>query len=149
MSFVPTVRVLLALLVALLMPLEQARCACAAMREAPAPAAERSVAAATHACCAARAATATEHNERQQAPAHQCSTGECGCGMTAAESTPATTLAPAAESSLVSSLAIVAVVSLLAPETVATPAAPALDVGRPPSLDALCAHGLRAPPAIA
>lgn len=145
MRFVPTVRVLLALLVALLMPLEQARCACAAMRAAPAPVSVTRAPAATHSCCAAKAAP----QEAQQAPVHQCSTGECGCGMTAAESTPPVTIAPAAESSLAASLAIVAVVSLLAPETVAAPAAPALDVGSPPSLDALCAHGLRAPPAIA
>lgn len=145
MSFVPTVRVLLAL---------WWRCSCHSSRPAAPvrPCARlrlrpRSIRCRrlTHACRAAKAATATERQERQQAPAHQCSTGECGCGMTAAELTLATTLAPATKPSLALSLAIVAVGLALAPETVATPAAPALDVGSPPSLDALCAHGLRAP----
>lgn len=66
-----------------------------------------------------------------------------------AESAPATTLAPAAESPLFGSLAVVHVFTLIAPITAALPATAALDDGRPPQVDAHGAHGLRAPPATA
>lgn len=66
-----------------------------------------------------------------------------------AESASATTLAPAAESPLFASLAVIHIFTLIAPVSAVIPATAALDDGRPPQVDDHGAHGLRAPPATA
>lgn len=156
MRFVSAIRVLLVLLVAALMPLESARCVCAGMMAAEkAPVAERGQA---HACCAAKAAKAAAA-AAAEAPArsgcdspvssHSCNSGHCSCSLTTAESPAPLAIAPAPESESFAPVAILAVASLFAPDAPIVSADPAPDVGGPSVPAPACAHGLRAPPAIA
>lgn len=144
------VRVLLALFVAVLLPLEQARCACRMAEKAAASAshgccAKRVAAvanASSHACCAARAGAPSK-----SAPASRDCGGTCSCYHAPAESAPATTLAPASEAPTLSPLAAIAVcAALAAPASTHAVAAPPPDIGGPPLDRAALAHALRGPP---
>lgn len=156
MRFVSAIRVFLVLLVAVLVPLEHARCACAEMSFAEA--AETGTTAehgGVHSCCEARAAQAAESGaaERQgcdsQSAPHSCNSGHCSCSLPSAESPVPVVVAPAPESAPFSPLALAVVVSLFAPDAPIVTTDPAPDVGSPPTAAPTLAHGLRAPPAIA
>ncbi|MFN8586198.1 MAG: hypothetical protein U0704_00215 [Candidatus Eisenbacteria bacterium] len=145
------VRVLLALFVAVLLPLEQARCACRMPENAQATASHACcmkraadvAPPALHACCAARAAQA-----KQSRASHDCG-GACTCYSAPAESAPVTTFAPASEAPTLSPLAAIAMCAVLtAPAPTVTVAAPPPDIGGPPLPEAALAHSLRGPPAI-
>ncbi len=146
------VRVLLALFVAVLLPLEQARCACRMVEKAPATAShaccvKRAAVVApspVHACCAARAA---QERAPRSGASHDCGSS-CTCFAAPAESAPATSLAPASESPTLSPLAAIAVcAALAAPAPTLAVVAPPPGTGGPPLPEAALAHGLRAPPA--
>lgn len=155
MRFVSAIRVFLVLLVAVLVPLEHARCACSEMKvaeaaETAAPATHGGV----HSCCEARAAKAAESSaahqgcDRASAP-HSCNSGHCSCSLTSAEAPAPVAVAPAPELASFSPLALAVVVSLFAPDAPVVTTDPAPDVGSPPTAAPTLAHGLRAPPAIA
>lgn len=156
MRFVSAIRVFLVLLVAVLVPLEHARCACAEMKVAEA--AETTAPAehgGAHSCCEARAAQAAESGSATHAGGHQasapqsCNSGHCSCSLTSAEAPAPVAVAPAPESASFSPLALAVVVSLFAPDAPVVTTDPAPDVGSPPTAAPTLAHGLRAPPAIA
>lgn len=154
MRFVSAIRVFLVLLVAVFMPLEHARCACAEMG-----AESEAVQTATqvggdesHSCCAAKEAaaeTSAQQGCTSQEASHSCNSGHCSCSLTTAESPAPVVLAPAPETAQFSPLALAALVSLFAPDAPVVTTDPAPDVGSPPAAAPTFAHGLRAPPAIA
>jgi len=122
-----------ALLLAVLMPLEQAHCLWMGVGARPAAA---HAAAPLHACCAARAAA--------HGGAHARTLPPCLCDQLPAGSLPAAIAAPAPT---VAGVALPPAVAFLAePAAVRTDVDPALDVGSPPLPDDPGAHGLRAPP---
>lgn len=155
MRFVSAIRVFLVLLVAVLMPLEHARCACAEMSAEPeaVPAAMLPAAESVHPCCAAKASRTQTADARQgceeQDAQHSCNSGHCSCSLTTAESPAPVVVASAPESAQFAPLALAALVSLFAPDAPVVSTDPAPDVGSPPTAAPTLAHGLRAPPAIA
>lgn len=152
MRFVSAIRVFLVLLVAVLMPLEHARCACAEMKAEPeaVQAATQTATASEHSCCAAKSAESAAQQGCEDGDAqHSCNSGHCSCSLTTAESPSPVVVAPAPESASFSPLALAVVATLFAPDAPVVTTDPAPDVGGPPLPAPTCAHGLRAPPAIA
>lgn len=124
----------LAVVLAALLPLEQAHClwmAPASGKAACAPASESS----DHSCCAPAPNTG---------PQHQSAPSDCPCIQLPSGTLPAATAPTWLPASQL--VAWVEVTTFLTAEPAVSAPAPALDVGSPPLLIAVDAHGLRAPP---
>lgn len=129
MKRIPPAFALLATLLAVLLPLEQSHCAWMGLM----PHAPRAAANASHACCRHGAKPAPEARP----------SADCACMNLPAGSIPA---ALSSGSSPIVPSSAVAAETFMLPRVVAVAAAPPLDVGSPPLLIKLGAHGLRAPP---
>jgi len=127
---------MLAVLLALLLPLEQAHCVWMGLQQHAGPGTGSSASA--HACCA-KSASARPANP-QKAPT------VCNCIQLPVVTLPGGIAvvgeAPAAASFLTAMIAGL----ITAPIAVAAAVTPSVDVGSPPLLPASGAHGLRAPP---
>lgn len=147
MKLRPIPHLLVALALAVILPLEQARCAWMGMGStAGACSATAAFAAApastgtspAHACCRAQSACSARSN-RAAAPV------QCLCAQIPAGTLPATlTLGAASSSQLFIAAAIAREFS--APVSLERESLPALDIGSPPLPSAVGAHLLRAPP---
>ncbi len=133
---------LLATLLAVILPLEQVHCACnlVGMRAVRASA----VTPACHGACCASHAASHRHHAR---PGGDKPT--CACERLASANLPMAPALAAADAQSVPPIAPVPFLDSIEPGVVATHAVPALDVGSPPLPVDAGAHGLRAPPASA
>lgn len=142
MKPLPALRTLVALSVALLLPLEQAHCGWMGVQKPAALAAVAAAATTTaaHACCAPVSA-AQPTPEQSPAKAPQA----CICEQLPLGSLPSI-LGSGANAPTVASIAMLIVPAVIAPVSIVTATVPALDVGSPPLPADPGAHGLRAPP---
>jgi len=138
MKRMPIPSLLLAAALAVLVPLEQAHCMWMGLEKHAAPVA--TAAHTGHECCDSPASPATDHHEQPAGTSHGCL---CEL-LPAAALPPAIIAAPHTPSA--TPIAVVSVSLGLAPASIDTEAASALDIGSPPPLDDPGAHGLRAPP---
>jgi hypothetical protein len=138
MRRMPIPNLVLAAMLALLLPLEQAHCAWMGLQTHAAPAAATSPTG--HECCA----SPTTSEPDPQAQPERASQG-CACELLPSGTLPAV-IASGVEAPPVTSLAVLTVPSVIAPVPVSTETVPALDVGSSPLPDDPGAHGLRAPP---
>ncbi|MFI5372219.1 MAG: hypothetical protein ACHQ52_11740 [Candidatus Eisenbacteria bacterium] len=143
-----TLRTLLAVSIALLLPIEQAHCAWMgaqpSARTVVAHAVTTTTVAVPHACCAAASAFEPAAASRP-APAPERIPQACVCEQLPPGALPNAFL-HGAPAPTVTSIATLTVPAVIAPVAVVTTTIPALDVGSPPLPDDPGAHGLRAPP---
>jgi hypothetical protein len=125
----------LASLLALLLPLEQAHCVWMRFEKPAAPAA-----AAAHACCGAAATPRSGEHARPDKPSAGCACEQLPTG------TLPTIITAGTEGASPTFIAMVAVRPVVEPFVSVTATAPALEFGSPPLPDDPGAHGLRAPP---
>lgn len=134
---------LVAILLVLIIPLEQGRCMCGSLaphaHAAMATAATASADCHDSCCDSPSAAHGEHHGQPSKAPQG------CACASYSAGVLP---VVPSVSASDVSIAAFVLLPSLCSVEPVSEPREhpPALDVGSPPLPDVTGAHGLRAPP---
>lgn len=126
----------LAILLAALLPLEQAHCLFMPLQAGPTQCAPASTGAMDHSCCAPSPAPAAQ-------PQHGEGPTACPCFDLPSGTVPQSVVATP---HLLSSQVVLFTMSSLAAPRAATAPAPALDVGTPPVPIAVDAHGLRAPP---
>jgi hypothetical protein len=138
MRLLPGLRTLLAISIALLLPIEQAHCAWMGVQKSVAATAASAPAA--HACCAPAAETAP-------APQPAKTPQACVCEQLPPGALP--NLLHGAQAPAAASIAMPAAPAVIAPVATVTATVPVLDVGSPPLPDDPGAHGLRAPPASA
>jgi len=139
--------VLLAILLALIAPLEQGRCLCGTLlphtMRAPVAMAMASPHCAS-ACCQARAAArGAQHGQPGKASSQACACSSFSSGVL-----PAVPTLSAGESSVAAFVLLPSIASV-EPVLESREYPPALDVGSPPLPATRGAHGLRAPPALA
>ena len=141
MNRVKLARVMLAALLVVVLPLEQAHCACVAMAQRGSQAMAPAAAPACHAsCCASHAAG---HGTRHTSSAP--STRGCPCEKLTATELPVV-LAVAHADAPAPVFAPLPIADPIEPRAASIATVPALDVGTPPPLIDPGAHGLRAPP---
>ncbi len=138
MKRMPIPNLVLAAVLALLLPLEQAHCVWMGFEKHAAPVATS--APTGHECCESPSSPAPDHHKQPAGKSHGCV-----CEQIPTAALP-TLFTAGTEAPSVTSIAMLTVPSVIAQVSIVTETVPALDVGSSPLLNDPGAHGLRAPP---
>jgi hypothetical protein len=138
MRRMPIPSLVIAVTLAVLLPLEQAHCAWMGLQKHVAPVA--ATAPLGHECCESAPAPETDHHSKPEGVPQGCT-----CAQLPVVTLP-TVVAAGSDAPPVTSIAVLTVLSVIVPVSMVTETVPALDVGSPPLPDDPGAHGLRAPP---
>ena len=138
MRRMPIPSLVIAVMLAVLLPLEQAHCAFMGLQRHVTPVA--ATAPTGHECCESPPASAPGHHPTPESVPQGCS-----CAQLPVVTLPAA-VTVASDAPPVTSIAMLTVPVVIAPVSIVTETVPALDVGSPPLPDDPGAHGLRAPP---
>ena len=138
MRSMPVPSLVIALALAVLLPLELAHCAWMGLQTHTAPVATAE--AAGHECCEAPSTSGPDHNSRPEGIPQGCT-----CAQLPSVTLP-TVIAAGSFAPPLAPIAVLVVPTGIAPVSIVTETVPALDVWSPALRDDPGAHGQRAPP---